>query len=193
MRTWPRRSVRRRSSVAGSVAFTGDIRDAEGLRTGLGDAVSELGRLDIVCANAGVFKLTPTLEVTAADWRDIVDVNLTSAWNTCQAAVPHLIETGGGSIVILSSTAGIKALTNAVHYTASKHGVVGIMRTRAARHPRRHSRGASARRARPLLRRARARICTAPADQAADARLRARRLTGGSGRLDRGDVAHLDR
>jgi SDR family mycofactocin-dependent oxidoreductase len=109
-----------------------DVRESGALRAALDEGVSELGRLDIVCANAGVFEILPALDITDADWRDIIDINLTGVWNTCKAALPHLIEGGrGGSIVITSSTAGIKGLPNTVHYTASKHGVIGIMRTLA--------------------------------------------------------------
>ena len=61
----------------------------------------------------------------------MIDVNLTGVWNTCRAALPHLVANGGGAIVITSSTAGIKGTPNTAHYTATKHGVVGIMRTLA--------------------------------------------------------------
>lgn len=114
------------------VATKADVRDTGALKAALDEGVSQLGRLDIVCANAGVFEIAPALDITDADWRDIIDVNLTGVWNTCKVALPHLVAGGnGGSIVITSSTAGIKGIPNTVHYTASKHGVVGIMRTLA--------------------------------------------------------------
>jgi (+)-trans-carveol dehydrogenase len=114
------------------VTTTVDVRDSAALQAAVDAGVAELGRLDIVCANAGVFEIQPALELTDAAWREMIDINLTGVWNTCRAALPHLIEGGrGGSIVITSSTAGLKGTPNTVHYTAAKHGVVGIMRTLA--------------------------------------------------------------
>ncbi|GAA2847430.1 mycofactocin-coupled SDR family oxidoreductase [Pseudonocardia halophobica] len=107
-----------------------DVRDPDALQAAVDAGVAELGRLDIVCANAGVFEIQPALELTDAAWREMIDINLTGVWNTCRAALPHLVDGGrGGSIVITSSTAGLKGTPNTVHYTAAKHGVVGIMRT----------------------------------------------------------------
>jgi SDR family mycofactocin-dependent oxidoreductase len=105
-----------------------DVRDPDALRAAVDAGVAELGRLDVVCANAGVFEIQPALELTDAAWREMIDINLTGVWNTCRAALPHMLERGG-SIVITSSTAGLKGTPNTVHYTAAKHGVVGIMRT----------------------------------------------------------------
>ncbi|MGY1715655.1 mycofactocin-coupled SDR family oxidoreductase [Geodermatophilus sp. SYSU D01106] len=113
------------------VAAKADVRDPAALRAAVDDGVAQLGRLDIVLANAGVFEIKPALELTDGDWQEMIDINLTGVWNTCRVALPHLIEGGGGSIVITSSTAGIKGTPNTIHYTAAKHGVVGIMRTLA--------------------------------------------------------------
>lgn len=114
------------------VSRVADVRDSTALRSAVDEGVAELGRLDIVSANAGIFEIHPALELADDDWREMIDTNLTGVWNTCRAALPHLIDGGrGGSIVITSSTAGIKGIPNTVHYTAAKHGVVGIMRTLA--------------------------------------------------------------
>jgi SDR family mycofactocin-dependent oxidoreductase len=113
------------------IARTADVRDSAGLKAALDEGVAELGRVDIVLANAGVFEIQPALEITDDDWREMIDINLTGVWNTCKVALPHLIAGGGGSIVLTSSTAGLKGTPNAIHYTAAKHGVVGIMRTLA--------------------------------------------------------------
>ncbi|MET0191567.1 MAG: mycofactocin-coupled SDR family oxidoreductase [Pseudonocardia sediminis] len=114
------------------VSRVADVRDSKALRAAVDDGVAELGRLDIVSANAGIFEIHPALEISDDDWHEMIDTNLTGVWNTCRAALPHLIDGGrGGSIVITSSTAGIKGVPNTVHYTAAKHGVVGIMRTLA--------------------------------------------------------------
>ena len=113
------------------VATQADVRDPAALRAAVDDGVAQLGKLDIVLANAGVFEIQPSLELTDDAWQEMIDINLTGVWNTCRVALPHLIENGGGSIVLTSSTAGLKGTPNTIHYTAAKHGVVGIMRTLA--------------------------------------------------------------
>jgi (+)-trans-carveol dehydrogenase len=114
------------------VAAKADVRDLAGLQAAVDEGVAQLGRLDIVSANAGVFEVGPALEVTEATWDNIIGTNLTGVWNTCKVALPHIIAGGrGGSIILTSSTAGLKGAPNMVHYTASKHGVVGVMRVLA--------------------------------------------------------------
>ncbi len=114
------------------VATKADVRDTAALKAAVDDGVAQLGRLDIVLANAGVFEIQPALEITDDAWREMIDINLTGVWNTCKVALPHLVEGGrGGAIVLTSSTAGLKGTPNTIHYTAAKHGVVGIMRTLA--------------------------------------------------------------
>jgi SDR family mycofactocin-dependent oxidoreductase len=113
------------------VATEVDVRDYDGLKAALDDGVAQLGRLDIVAANAGIVGYASAEELTEQAWRDMIDVNLTGAWHTVKAAIPHLRAAGGGSIVITSSDAGLEAAPNAAHYGASKHGVVGLMRALA--------------------------------------------------------------
>jgi len=114
------------------VATKADVRDSAAMKAAVDDGVAQLGRLDIVLGNAGVFEIQPALEITDEAWREMIDINLTGVWNTCKVALPHLIEGGrGGSIVLTSSTAGLKGTPNTIHYTAAKHGVVGVMRTLA--------------------------------------------------------------
>ncbi|WP_208024655.1 mycofactocin-coupled SDR family oxidoreductase [Amycolatopsis pithecellobii] len=109
-----------------------DVRDYGQLVDALERGVAELGRLDIVCANAGVVSYARSHELSAVEWQQTIDVNLTGVWNTCRAAVPTLLEQGeGGSIVITSSSAGLKPAENMGHYAASKHGVLGLMKTMA--------------------------------------------------------------
>ena len=114
-----------------------DVRDAQALKAVLDAGVAELGKLDIVSANAGICTVQTWDEVTPAVWQDTLDTNLTGVWNTMAVSVPHLIAAGGGSIICTSSTAGIKGLPYLAPYVAAKHGVVGIARTMAnelARH-----------------------------------------------------------
>ena len=113
------------------VATQADVRDAEELKKAVDDGVAQLGKLDIVCANAGICTVQAWDEVTPAVWQDTLDTNLTGVWNTMVSATPHLIANGGGSIICTSSTAGIKGLPFLAPYVAAKHGVVGIARTMA--------------------------------------------------------------
>jgi SDR family mycofactocin-dependent oxidoreductase len=114
-----------------------DVRDAAALKAVVDEGVAELGRLDIVAANAGICTVQTWDQVTPQVWQDTLDTNLTGVWNTMVVAAPHLIASGGGSIICTSSTAGIKGLPFFAPYVAAKHGVVGIARTMAnelARH-----------------------------------------------------------
>ncbi len=113
------------------VATQADVRDAAALKAAVDDGVAQLGRLDIVSANAGICTVQPWDEVSPAVWQDTLDTNLTGVWNTMVVSVPHLIAAGGGSIICTSSTAGIKGLPYLAPYVAAKHGVVGIARTMA--------------------------------------------------------------
>ena len=111
------------------VATKADVRNPRALKEALDDGVAQLGKLDIVCANAGIYQIHPALELDDAGWQETIDINLTGVWNTVKVALPHLVANQGGSIILTSSTAGLKGLANSVHYNAAKHGVVGIMRT----------------------------------------------------------------
>jgi len=103
-----------------------DTRDADKLRDAVSAAAHELDGLDAAVANAGVLTAGTWDTVSAQDWRTVVDVNLIGTWNTCAAAIPHLIQRGGGSIVNISSAAGIKGTPLTPPYTASKHAITGL-------------------------------------------------------------------
>jgi SDR family mycofactocin-dependent oxidoreductase len=113
------------------VATEADVRDYGALKAALDDGVAQLGRLDIVSANAGIFSFGMLTELPEQTWQDMIDVNLTGVWHTCKAAIPHLVTAGGGSMILTSSAVGLKAAQNIGHYGASKHAVVGLMRTLA--------------------------------------------------------------
>jgi SDR family mycofactocin-dependent oxidoreductase len=113
------------------IASQADVRSAQALKAAVDAGVAELGKLDIVVANAGICTVQAWDEVTPAVWQDTLDTNLTGVWNTMVAAAPHLIANGGGSIIATSSTAGIKGLPFLAPYVAAKHGVVGIAKTMA--------------------------------------------------------------
>ena len=107
-----------------------DVRDAAALTAAVDDGVAELGGLDAAVANAGVLTVGTWDTTTSEQWRTVVDVNLIGSWNTCAAAIPHLVDSGG-SLVIISSSAGLKGTPLHIPYTASKHGVVGLSRALA--------------------------------------------------------------
>ena len=110
-----------------------DVRDSEGMNDVLAEGVASFGgRLDVVVANAGISNWGRFWELSDDQWLTMIDINLTGVWRTLRAAVPHMIEAGnGGSIITVSSVAGIKALPGQAHYSAAKHGVVGLTKSAA--------------------------------------------------------------
>ena len=95
------------------VATQADTRDYAGLKQALDDGVAQLGRLDIVCSNAGICCFGQAAELAETTWQDMIDIQLTGMWHACKAAIPHLVEGGrGGSIVITSSVWGLKGFQN---------------------------------------------------------------------------------
>jgi (+)-trans-carveol dehydrogenase/(-)-trans-carveol dehydrogenase len=115
------------------VASKADVRNYAALQAAVDDGVAQLGRLDIVSANAGI-GTSPhhAWEIDADTWQTMIDINLTGVFNTAKAAIPHLIAGGnGGAIILTSSAAGLQAYENIAHYVSAKHGVVGLMRTLA--------------------------------------------------------------
>jgi SDR family mycofactocin-dependent oxidoreductase len=123
----------RLATAAGAkvVARRTDVRDAAGTARAVDAGVAELGGLDVVVANAGICTAQPWDAVTGEIWATTLDTNLTGTWHTCAAAIPHLRDAGGGSIVLISSAAGLSGPPFLLPYVVSKHGVVGIMRALA--------------------------------------------------------------
>lgn len=112
------------------VARKADVRDFPGLKGALEDGVRQLGRLDIVVANAGMWNYGLTEEITEEMWDVVHDVNLKGVWHTAKAAIPVLKEqsTGGSMIFTTSSMATIGA-PNMSPYCSAKHGVAGLVKT----------------------------------------------------------------
>jgi SDR family mycofactocin-dependent oxidoreductase len=109
-----------------------DIRDDDALRQLVADGVEQFGRLDIVVANAGVLSWGRVWELTDEQWDTVIGINLTGTFRTLRAAIPAMIEAGnGGSVVVVSSSAGLKATPGNGHYSASKHGLVALTNTLA--------------------------------------------------------------
>ena len=115
-----------------AVSAQADVRDLPALQALVDRGVAELGRLDVVVANAGISTWGRFWEMPLEQWQDMVDINLTGVFHTLRAAAPAMIEAGnGGSIICTSSVSGIKSLPGQAHYSAAKHGVVGLANTAA--------------------------------------------------------------
>lgn len=112
------------------LARVADVRDPDAVRAVVEEGVAELGRLDIVIANAGIMPITGEQRLRRNAFIDAVDVMLTGVFDTVTAAQPHLLAAGGGSVVITSSTAGLKGVgdghAGSLGYVAAKHGVGGM-------------------------------------------------------------------
>jgi len=111
------------------VAREADVRDFSQLQSVVAEGISEFGHIDVVCANAGIGSWAPALEMEEQMWQEMIDINLTGVWKTIRAAVAPMVERRqGGAVIITSSVAGLVGFPNLSHYSAAKHGVVGLMR-----------------------------------------------------------------
>jgi SDR family mycofactocin-dependent oxidoreductase len=113
------------------VTAMADVVDFDALTAAVDAGVTELGPLDVIVANAGIYPAgAPTWELAEAVWRRTLDVNLTGVWHTVKAGLRHFGE-HGGSVILISSTNGLRGTANTAHYTSAKHAVVGLARTLA--------------------------------------------------------------
>ena len=115
------------------VARVADVRDRDALQAVVDEGVRAFGRLDVVCASAGISPpARPLWEIPAEEWRDVIDINLTGVWNTPSVVVPAMLTAGnGGSIVVISSGAGLKGVPHLGAYSAAKGAVVQLAKTLA--------------------------------------------------------------
>jgi NAD(P)-dependent dehydrogenase (short-subunit alcohol dehydrogenase family) len=126
-------------AAAGAVAAVGrralaveaDVRDEQQLESAVTRTVEDLGRLDILVANAGISLWEQTWKTTRAQWDQLLEINLTGVWQSCKAAIPAMQAAGGGRIVLISSVAGVKASPGFGAYAAAKAGVISIGRSLA--------------------------------------------------------------
>jgi SDR family mycofactocin-dependent oxidoreductase len=109
-------------------AFDVDVRDLTGLMKAVDSAVSALGRLDVIVANAGVLGATArTWELSEEQWQVVIDINLTGVFNTMKACMGHMIDAGnGGSVILISSIAGLRGVPHVADYVSAKHALVGL-------------------------------------------------------------------
>lgn len=110
-----------------------DVRDENAVAAAVSDGVAQLGNINIVVANAGIFTFgSQTHKIENQAWQDLMNINVTGVWNTYKAAAESLLAAGdGGSVILISSLAGFKGLANVAAYTTTKHGLVGLMKVLA--------------------------------------------------------------
>ena len=115
------------------VARQADVRSLEQLESAAAEGMAEFGRLDVVVANAGIGSgRRSTLDLSEQEWEDVLAVNLSGVWRTLKVTVPAILQGGaGGTIVIIGSTAGLRGMRGIGHYSAAKHGLVGLTKTLA--------------------------------------------------------------
>lgn len=114
------------------LSFAADVRDSEALKTVVDRAARELGGVDVVVANAGVFSFAEnTWSIPVDTWRECVDTILLGSWALSAACVPHMIGREGANLIFIGSVSAHKGIGATAHYVAAKHGVVGLMRSLA--------------------------------------------------------------
>lgn len=112
-----------------ALAVQADVRAGEEMRGAVETVIEELGRVDALVAAAGIDSWNPAWELTDEQWQTMIDVNLTGVWQSAKAVAPHMIERGSGSIVLIGSVLSHKHNPGFAHYTAAKHGVLGLTRS----------------------------------------------------------------
>jgi len=108
-----------------------DVTDLDAMQQLATKAQEQLGPIDIAIANAGLYSFGPTWKLTEQQWDETLAVVLKGVWITCKVAIPQMIPRRRGKIVCTSSTGGFKGLPGLGHYTAAKHGVIGLVKTLA--------------------------------------------------------------
>lgn len=135
----PETQARARETVEGveargrrSIAVQCDVSVEADCEALMRSTIDALGGLDIVVCNAGIMQVGGVAEITSAQWRRVIDVNLTGTFQTCRAALPHLLKQGRGAIVNVASTTGLRTGGERVAYSSSKFGVVGLTQALAS-------------------------------------------------------------
>jgi SDR family mycofactocin-dependent oxidoreductase len=108
-----------------------DVTDLAAMQELAERALHELGPIDVVVANAGLYSFASCWELTEEQWDETVNVDLKGVWITCKVCIPQMLSRRSGKIICISSTAGLKGMANLAHYVAAKHGVIGLVKTLA--------------------------------------------------------------
>jgi SDR family mycofactocin-dependent oxidoreductase len=114
-----------------AIAMQADVRRQAELDAAVAAGIAELGQIDILIANAGIWALGKVWELTDEAWEQMIGINLSGVWRSAKAVVPHMIERRSGSIVITASVNALEAGQSTAHYVAAKHGLIGLMRNLA--------------------------------------------------------------
>ena len=120
------------NAASTGISVPGDVSDEASVRRMVEAVVGEFGRVDVLVNNAGVSLITPAEETNSADWRRVLEVNLTGPFLTSREFGGEMLRQGSGSIVNIASVAGLLGIADRVAYNASKHGLIGLTRTLAA-------------------------------------------------------------
>jgi (+)-trans-carveol dehydrogenase len=112
----------------GAVTFRADVRDGAAMRAAAADTVRQLGHIDILVAAAGIDSWGNAWELTDEQWDTMLDIDLKGVWQAAKAAAPHMIERRSGAMVFIGSALSHRANKQFAHYTAAKHGVLGLTR-----------------------------------------------------------------
>jgi NAD(P)-dependent dehydrogenase (short-subunit alcohol dehydrogenase family) len=121
-----------RRAGAEALPVPGDVSDEGAVRRMVEAVMDGFGRVDVLVNNAGISLISPAEETTLADWRRVLEVNLTGPFLMCREFGREMLRWGSGSIVNVSSVAGLLGVADRAAYNASKHGLVGLTRTLAA-------------------------------------------------------------
>ncbi|WP_424006057.1 SDR family oxidoreductase [Haloferax denitrificans] len=126
-------TVARIEEAGGTATFVEtDVTDDDAVAAMVDTAVSEYGRLDFACNNAGIGGAQkPTADLSADEWQGVIDVNLNGVWRSMRHEIPAMLDGDGGVIVNMASILGKVGFANAGHYVAAKHGVLGLTKTAA--------------------------------------------------------------
>ncbi|MGH3804565.1 MAG: mycofactocin-coupled SDR family oxidoreductase, partial [Pseudonocardiaceae bacterium] len=114
------------------LAVEADVRLSREIESAVEKGIEAFGGIDVLAVNAGIAGYGQAIELTETDWQEMIDINLTGAWKTVRAVAPSMVDAGrGGSIILTSSAAGMIAFPNLAHYSAAKHGLIGLMKVLA--------------------------------------------------------------
>jgi SDR family mycofactocin-dependent oxidoreductase len=112
-----------------AVFTEGDVRSQADLDRAVERGLETFGHIDVCVANAGVTAISPLWETSEDEWNAVLDTNVGGVWRTVKAVAPHMIEREGGSIILISSVLGVEGAQGLSAYAASKHGVLGLMKS----------------------------------------------------------------
>lgn len=113
------------------LALPADVRDTEQISAVVERAIADFGKIDILLANAGIVAPVPLVEITDAQWTDMIDTDLAGVFKSIRAVAPHMIERRAGRIIATSSMVGKTGVPGLAHYVAAKWGVIGLVKSAA--------------------------------------------------------------